>query len=405
MAIPSKKQQTIQKSKYTYDIFIAAAKQCEDLKTRFIAKNRRLYEYAKQVGWYYSYPWKKLSNEGLRNYVIYCYKDEVNKTIYVGLTNNLKKRDYGHRYSGAVCKYFAQKNIPKPEILMDKLSADEARKEEGNFVKLYNNQGWKVLNKAKTGEHSSSLGGNNEQLTYDVCFKLSKKYRTKSEFQKGDVSAYRKALDMGWLENWFSNVERKKWTREKCYQEARKYQTRSEFRIKNQSAYNSAWKNNWLIDYYWFVKSTRKPKWNEEKCYLAAKECMSKTDFARKYSSAYKVAIEKGWISNYTWFAKTSDMLSSKRKWTYEACRNLAQKYDTRWKFGKENSGAYHVCLKNHWLDSFDWLKCRKKWTYEDCQRIAKKYKTRWEFGKQNGSAYRACLKNHWMDSFDWFND
>lgn len=391
------------KTKYTYDIFIAAAKQCEDIKSRFISKQRRLYEYAKQVGWYYSYPWKKPSNKGHNNYVIYCYKDEENKTIYVGLTNNVKKRNYEHRCSGSVCKYFANRTIPKPEILLDNLSANEAKIQEGKFVHLFKETGWKILNKAKTGEHSSSLGGNSEKLTYDVCFELSKKYDTKTEFQKGDISAYRKALDMGWLKGWFTDVDRKKWTREKCYEEARKYRTRSEFRIKNQSAYNSALKNNWLEEYYWFVKSTRKSKWDEESCYIAAKKCTSKTDFAKKYSSAYRAATKNGWIANYTWFTTTSDLLSNKRKWTFEACRKLAEKYNTRWEFGKENSGAYHVCLKNHWLDSFDWLKYRKEWTYDSCRRLARKYKSRWEFGKENAGAYNACLRNGWLDSFEWF--
>lgn len=348
------------KSKYTYDVFIAAAKQSEDSKSHFIEKHRRLYEYAKQIGWYYSYPWRKQTNEEHHNYVIYCYKDEDNKTIYVGLTNNLKKRDYGHRYSGSVYEYFASKTLPKPEILLENLSANEAKKQEGFFVDLYKKQGWMILNKAKTGEHSSSLGSNNEQLTYEVCYESSKKYRTKTEFQKGDVGAYRKALNMGWLKGWFSNVERKRWTREKCYEEARKYKTKSEFRKKNQSAYNSALKNNWLSEYYWFVKSTHKPKWNEETCYLAAKQCTSKVDFAKKFSSAYKVATKNGWIANYVWFTKTSDLLSNKRKWTYEACRELAKKYNTRWEFGEENSGAYHACLKYHWLDSFDWLISRR---------------------------------------------
>ena len=35
-------------------------------------------------------------------------------------------------------------------------------------------------------------------------------------------------------------------------------------------------------------------------------------------------------------------------------------KYKTRWEFGKENSGAYHVCLKNKWLESFTWFKGKK---------------------------------------------
>ena len=344
------------KSKYTYDMFKAAAEQSNDIKSRFIKDYRRLYEYAQKVGWYSSYPWKESNSTEQNNYIIYGYIDKENQTIYIGLTNNLKKRDYGHRHKGTVNEYYGKRPIPEPVILLDNLSAEEAKRQEGLYVNSYKEQGWKILNKAKTGVRSSSLGRNNEELTYDVCFELSKKYKTKATFQKGDVSAYRKALEMGWLQNWFSDMDRKKWTREKCYDAARNYKTRSEFRLKCQSAYNRAWRNNWLKDYYWFIKTTRKPKWDEEACLRIAKLCSSKTDLSKKSSGAYKAAKRNGWLTNYTWFTRTPELLSKKRKWTYEICRNIAQRYKTRWAFGKENSGAYHACLRNHWLDSFEWF-------------------------------------------------
>lgn len=345
------------RSHYTYDKFLEAAKECEDKRSVFIKQYRRLYEYSsKKVSWYKDYPWRKLKNDGQNKYLIYCYKDIDNKAVYIGLSCNLKDRKSKHRSAGTVYEYFADSPIPEPEILISGLSSGEARKLEGAYVEKFRNQGWHILNKAKTGEQSSSLGGYNDKLTYEKCFIISKKYKTKSDFQRGDVSAYRRALEEGWLDGWYSNVDRKKWTRKSCSSEAQKYKTRSEFRIKSQSAYKSALKNGWLHDYTWFVKSTRKSMWDENACYRAAKDCGSRAEFARRFSSAYKKAVKNGWIENYDWFNSPSESMRGRRKWTYDACKRLALKYKKRWDFGKENSGAYHACLRNHWLDSFDWF-------------------------------------------------
>ena len=382
---------------YTYDTFLSAAKESENNKSKFIRKYRRLYEYARQIGWYDSYKWNKYADEGKNNYEVYVVMNSKDRVVYVGLTKNHKKREYGHKYSGTVHDYFG--NNFKMDILEDNLSAAEAKRLEDYYKNQFKKDGWKVLNKAKTGERSSSLGGSNKELTYDTCYELSLKYKTKTEFQKKEVSAYRKALNSGWLNEWYQNVDTEKWTREACYEEAKKYNTKMEFRRGNQFLYNKARKNKWLKDYVWM---TRTNKWNHESCYHAAKNCTSKTDFSNKYPAAYKIATQKGWINNYTWFKNTSELLAERgKKWTYENCRELAKKYNTRWEFGKENSGAYHACLKYHWLDSFDWLtNLREQWTYKKCMLLAKKYKSRWEFGKNNPGAYKAALKNHWINDF-----
>jgi len=353
-------QNDCMKAKYTYDFFLEAVKKSGEIKSAFIKKYRRLYEYSRKVGWYNQYPWKTKAIKEGNNYLIYCFEDQEAKAAYIGLTSDIKKRIYQHKNdNSSVKEYFSARNvqIPHPIILETGLSANNAKKMEGYYCDKYRSQGWYLINKAKTGEFSSSIGGGQDKWNYGSCFEKSKQYKTKSEFQRGCVSAYRKSLEMGWLDNWFINAERKKWTRDKCSEEARKYHSRSEFRLSNQSAYNSAWKNGWLDDYYWFRKNKRKRKWNEDSCYAAAKEYCSITEFATKYSAAYKTSRKNGWIKNYTWFEKTSDLLSRRHlKWTYDACYNLALKYKNRWAFGKENSGAYHASLKNKWIDSFIWF-------------------------------------------------
>lgn len=347
---------------YKYGEFLSAVKDCDECRSPFIKKYRRLYEYSKKVGWYENYKWKEPSKDGYV-YLIYSYEDNDNRVAYVGLTHTFKRRHSEHKCQGSVFKYFSQNNkvVPDPIILEDNLTAEEAREKEEFYRNQYVNKGWVMLNKAKTGAQSSSLGGNNDKWTYDVCYLESRKYKTKSAFQKGNVSAYRKALDNGWLNSWYKNVDTKKWTREKCYEEAKKFHSRSEFRLKNQSAYNSAWKNKWLDNYHWFNKKTNPKKWTEEACLNAAKQCQSRSEMALKFSGAYKEAKQKGWIENYNWFEDTKAIMSRQSTiWTYEKCYECALKYNNRWAFGKENSGAYHACIRNHWLDSFTWFEDRQ---------------------------------------------
>jgi hypothetical protein len=354
-------RQEMKTSKYTYDHFLRAVQECNNSKTLFISKYRRLYDYSQRVGWYKSYTWHNPVDSKQNQHVVYCYKDIESKSIYIGLTKNQTKRHLSHKTCGPVFNHFKEKQFPHPEILMANLTAIEAKRQEGIFVNEFRKAGWKILNKAKTGEKSSSLGGSNEVLTYEVCYTIAQKYKSKSEFQKNDVSAYRKSLEKGWINSWFSNLTRLKWTREKCYEVAKEYKSKSEFRIKNQSAYNSALHNGWLNDYFWFKTRRRQSKWNEESCLKAAKSCRTRSEFAKKYSSAYKKALKNGWVNNYNWLEYSSILLKKRAKWTYETCRNLALNYTSRWQFGKENSGAYHACLRNNWLDSFTWFKIVRK--------------------------------------------
>ena len=38
-------------------------------------------------------------------------------------------------------------------------------------------------------------------------------------------------------------------------------------------------------------------------------------------------------------------------KWTFEACKEEALKYESRTEFAAKSSGAYSACKKRKWLD------------------------------------------------------
>lgn len=92
--------------------------------------------------------------------------------------------------------------------------------------------------------------------TYETCMEESKKYKSRSEFQKGSNGAYKSAYKNGWLNDytWFEDG-RIKWTYETCMKESKKYNTRSEFSNGCSRAYEVARKNGWLDDFF--------PKCNE----------------------------------------------------------------------------------------------------------------------------------------------
>lgn len=93
----------------------------------------------------------------------------------------------------------------------------------------------------------------------------------------------------------------KKWTKETCEEEARKYKTRGEFIKGNVSAYNVALKNGWLGDYDWFEQKHH-DKWTKETCAEEASKYKTRNEFRKSCDSAYKVARKNGWLDDYDWF-------------------------------------------------------------------------------------------------------
>ena len=91
----------------------------------------------------------------------------------------------------------------------------------------------------------------NGYWNYETCMEESKKYKSRSEFCKGNSRAYKVALKNGWLDEytWFEDG-RIKWTYETCMEESKKYMSRGEFQIGSKGAYLAAWKNGWIDEFF-----------------------------------------------------------------------------------------------------------------------------------------------------------
>lgn len=139
------------------------------------------------------------------NYIIYVYEFKSYNKAYIGLTNNIIRRDRQHLWSKdenmrLFCK---EKNIslPKYKILEEKLKSLEAQKQENYWINFYKNNNWCLLNKSKGG----ALGGNTIKWNKKKLQLIANKYKTRRDFQLNDSSAYACSTRLKLLNELFKN--------------------------------------------------------------------------------------------------------------------------------------------------------------------------------------------------------
>lgn len=177
---------------------------------------------------------------------IYAFEFDDNY-VYVGLTSNILKRKENHltNHGSAVFQHIQKFNtIPKLIQLTDYVDIKNAALLEGIYAEKYVSNGWKILNKMKTG----GIGGNLKLWTKEMCETEAKKYKTKIEFYNSSNKAYNASCRNGWIDEISTHMinGRMKWTIEACTNEARLYSKRSEFKKMSSGAYSACVKNKWL---------------------------------------------------------------------------------------------------------------------------------------------------------------
>jgi hypothetical protein len=96
----------------------------------------------------------------------------------------------------------------------------------------------------------------NKKWSFDTCQSEALKYNTKSEFRKYSGGAYNASRKNGWLCEICSHmIGKKKYTKSIYWvinskEEALKYTTRTELQKGSISAYRIALKNNWLDEFF-----------------------------------------------------------------------------------------------------------------------------------------------------------
>ena len=306
-------------------------------------------------------------------------------------------------------------------------------------------------------------GKKKRKWTPEMCHDEAMKYKTKTDFQKGNPGAYIYARKHELLDkfDWFEEIKKHNgyWTRERCEEEARKYKTKGEFLRGCSAAHSASVRNGWLDDYDWLVdqridvvkgkidsvyvyvfKDTKvayvgrtlmRRQKKRDKEHIFNIEADNVARYAKKHHVSVPpmtilesdLTLEEGleredywrkWYEQHgytmlnriaTGVGKGSLGAIGQGKWNRRTCREEALKYKSASEFEVNSSGAYAAALRNGWLKDYTWFAVLKKgWDKETCLKEAKKYKTRGDFCNGCNGAYIKSLKEGWIDEFTWLH-
>ena len=306
-------------------------------------------------------------------------------------------------------------------------------------------------------------GNRKRKWTYDTCCKEARKYRTRTEFQRGSSGAYVYARENGYLSkfDWLDEIKKPNgyWTRERCEEESRRYQSKKEFVKGSPAAHSASVRGGWLDEFTWLIDNRfdiikdkvdsvyvyifeetktayvgrtlirRQKKRDKEHIFnieadnvaryakkihvpvppmkiietnLTLEEGLDREDYWRKWYE------QQGYtMLNRIATGKGKGSLGgiSHGKWNRKTCREEALKYKSSSEFEVNSSGAYAAALRNGWLKDYSWFAVLKReWDKETCLKEAQKYKTRGDFSKGCFGAYNKALKEGWINEFTWLS-
>ena len=149
-------------------------------------------------GWVDSFKWLERTKNPFLDEMdnVYAYFFTELNAVYVGRTINTAKRNIDHHYYGTVFNFAKSNNVDVPlmTVLETNLSIEDGLKKEDYYKNKYKAEGWNVLNIAKTGEKSGSIGGMGfKWRTDEQIINEGKKYNSRVEFHKKCGYVYEKA--------------------------------------------------------------------------------------------------------------------------------------------------------------------------------------------------------------------
>lgn len=282
-----------------------AALKCKTI-TEFHTVYCRAYDVSNEKGWLADFDWFENRScfyvDGVDE--VYAYMWVNLKIIYVGRTVDEAGRCYQHLHQENDTVFKAIKKYGKPVfvVLRKGVAIKEGLELEDFYRKQYVELGWTVINKAKTGITSGSVGSiGYHRITKKMVFERANECTTITEFIEKFPNLYQKASRKKWLNELcltYNRACRSYWDiYENCKTEAAKYKGRAAFQKASGSAYNASKKNRdengirW-IDIFFPVKR-KKPdtKWNSfDNCKAEASKYENRTDFHHKSGSAYKAS-------------------------------------------------------------------------------------------------------------------
>ena len=149
----------------------------------FHDNNGTAYSKARANGWLDEFTWLKddridFSTDKVD--CVYSYEFESLKSVYIGRTlmRRAHIRDKEHIFVENDSVYLFAKNnnlaVPKIKILENNLTIAEGVEKEGYYIEIYKSNGWKIINRAKSGS-IGKIGSN--KWVKETCYKENNKHK------------------------------------------------------------------------------------------------------------------------------------------------------------------------------------------------------------------------------------
>lgn len=347
---------------------------------------------------------KYCSNRLQRHRCIYACEFEDNH-VYIGLANNLRQRIMQHLRtpSSSIYRYIIETGlIPTFKIIRGFESEKKAQKNEAEVEKMYKENGWCILNRAKTG----ALGGSYIYWTLERCLIVAKLATSMSDFCKRFRGAYASCKRNNWIPQIRQIVPQhvtpkrktKIWSLDALKNEALKYQRKKDFKANSSSAYNYAKKHDLLNAICTHMPSPQS-KYSFENLRNEAQKYHTRKEFKVGSPKFFDAAKRKNMLEEICVNMVNGESIY----WTKERCKERALLYKTKMEFKHNDGSAYTTSVREGWLNEL----CQHmsaptpkiKWTYEKLQETALLYHTRKEFKLAAHSAYVTAVKRKILDT------
>ena len=343
---------------------------------------------------------------------VYLFEFPKDRVVYVGLSCNIKKRYKEHTNetingsrvydhiqktnSEFIFKVITEKPIPN----------EEAQILEHETIETYQNNGWEILNKGKTGKNVGSLGSGIRKWTFEKCQERASMFNSKQEYRI-NCSSYQSAKANGWLNIICENMTESNiiWNKQLCETEASKYEFKKDFLKYSNSAYRYALKHNFLDEICKNMTETRKCNnyWCKSRCLEQSLLYNNRSDFKNNSGAAYYSALRNGWLSEFC--ERMDELRKPKGYWTIEICKELVLNCEDKAQFKKEYSAAFCAAERYKWMGILfpDTIKPKPRgyWNNkENCLEFILMCNTRNELQLKYPSIYQSLRKNSWLDEF-----
>lgn len=278
-------------------------------------------------------------------------------------------------------------------------SAYSVAKKKDLLSKICKNFGWTLPKTIRRG-----------YWTKERCIEDALLYNTKSEWENMSGSAYNKARVNNWLDECCGHMTTKYkpsgyWTKERCIEEASRYSSPREWEKGSYGSYDKAVSQKWTTEIHetlgWTSKT--KLKWTKTSCLSDASNYFSPKEWSNESPSAYVVALRSQWTNEIYKQLKWKVTRGGQVKNTLEVCKNEALKYNSKKEWETNHNSTYQSASRNNWLQEccsymINGNTEKGYWTKERCIEDAIKYDARWTWGQNSSGAYTAARKNKWMD-------